>query len=155
MDFSVNGEYNVKILATNFSPLFFSLPLSSRFNLHVYFRLFCQIINIETPSLIRKEKITCEKCGTQTTRDSFVRHKKSCSAGTLYSTHCPNFSTKSQNDLNYHIAKKHSAPKTDVTFKCKLSIKSFRDFMLYVNIETLNTECKSVQEQEIWMWNTY
>ena len=30
-------------------------------------------------------------------------------------------------------------------------IKSFQDFTLYVNIETLNTENKSDQEQEIWM----
>ena len=31
-------------------------------------------------------------------------------------------------------------------------IKSFQDFTLYVNIETLNTQCKSDQEQEMWMW---
>ena len=70
------------------------------------------------PSLIRKEKVTCEKCVTQTTRNNTVRHKKSCSAGTLYCTHCPALSTKIQSDLSYHIAKKHSAPKLDVTFKC-------------------------------------
>ena len=33
-------------------------------------------------------------------------------------------------------------------------IKNFQDFTIYVNIETLNTECKSDQEQEMWMWNT-
>ena len=33
---------------------------------------------------------------------------------------CPNFFTKSQNSLNYQIAKKHSVPKPDNTFKCKL-----------------------------------
>ena len=38
------------------------------------------------------------------------------------------FSTKSQNDLNYHIAKKHSAPKPDVTFKCKLCYQEFPGF---------------------------
>ena len=32
-------------------------------------------------------------------------------------------------------------------------IKSFQDFTLYVNIETLNTEGKSNQEQEMWMTN--
>ena len=32
-------------------------------------------------------------------------------------------------------------------------IKSFQDFTLYVNIETLNTERKSDQEQEMWMSN--
>ena len=77
------------------------------------------------PSLIRKERVTCENCGTQTTRNNFVRHKKSCSAGTLYCTHCPIFSTKCQNDLNYHTAKKHSAPKPDITFKCKLCFQEF------------------------------
>ena len=80
------------------------------------------------PSLIRKEKITCENCGTQTTRNNIVRHKKRCSVGTLYCTQCPNFSTKSQNDLNYHIAKKHSAPKPDVCFKCKLCFQEFPGF---------------------------
>ena len=103
-----------------FTITYFALLLSNRLNLHVYFRLFCQTTIIEMPLLIRKEKITCENCGTKTTRNNIVRHKKSCSAGTLFCTQCPNFSTKSQNDLNHHIAKKHSAPKLDVTFKCKL-----------------------------------
>ena len=79
-------------------------------------------------SLIRKEKITCENCGTQTTRNNILRHKKRCSVATLYCTQCPNFSTKSQNDLKYHIAKKHSAPKVDVTFKCKLFFQEFPGF---------------------------
>ena len=80
------------------------------------------------PSLIRKEKVTCENCGNQTTRNNNVRHKKSCSLGTLYCPQYPNFSTKSKNDLNYHIAKKHSAPKLDVTFKCKLCFQEFPGF---------------------------
>ena len=56
------------------------------------------------------------------------RHKKSCSTGKLFCTQCPNFSTKSQNDLNYHIAKKHSAPKPDIAFKCKLCFQEFPGF---------------------------
>ena len=76
-------------------------------------------------SLIRKEKITCENCGTQTTANNNVRHKKNCSAGTLYCTHCTKVSTKPQNDLNYHIAKKHGAPNSDITFKCKLCFQEF------------------------------
>ena len=80
------------------------------------------------PSLIRKEKVTFENCGTQTTRNNIVRHKKRCPVGTLYCTQCPKFSTKFQNDLNYHIAKKHSAPKLDVTFKCKLGYQEFPGF---------------------------
>ena len=80
------------------------------------------------PSLNRNEKVTCEKCGNQTTRNNIVRHKKSCFAGTLYCPQCPNFSTKSQNDLNYHIAKKHSTPKPDISFKCKLCYAEFSGF---------------------------
>ena len=102
--------------------------LSSRFNLHVYFRLSCQTPNFKMPSLNRKEKVTCEKCGTQTTKLNLARHKKRCSVGTMYCAHCPNLSTKSQNDLNYHIAKKHSAPKPEVTFKCKLCYQEFPGF---------------------------
>ena len=72
------------------------------------------------PSLNRYEKVTCENCGTQTTKPNLARHKKKCSAGTLHCSHCPNFSTTLQNDLIYHIAKKHSAAEPDITFKCKL-----------------------------------
>ena len=78
----------------------FALLLSSRFNLHVFFRLVCQTPNIEMLSLNQNEQVTCENCGTQTTKLNLARHKKSCSVGSLYCTHCPNFSTKSQNDLN-------------------------------------------------------
>ena len=106
----------------------FALLQSSFFNLHVFFRLFCQTTVIEIPSLIRKEKVTCENGGTQTTRNSIVRHKKRCSVGTLYCTQCPNFSTKSQKYLNYHFVRKHSAPKPDITFKCELCYQEFPGF---------------------------
>ena len=80
------------------------------------------------PSLIRKEKNTCENCGTQTTRNNIVRHKKRCSAGTLYCSQCPNFSTLSQDDLNYHVAKKQSVPRSSITYKCKLCHAEFPGF---------------------------
>ena len=77
------------------------------------------------PSSNGYEKVTCETCRTQTTEPNLARHKKSCSAGTLFCTQCPNFSPKSQNDLSYHIARKRSAAKLDVTFKCKLCYQEF------------------------------
>ena len=61
------------------------------------------------PALDRNVKVTCENCGVQVTKLNLSRHKKRCSVGTLYCTQCPNFSTLSQHDLNYHIAKQHSA----------------------------------------------
>ena len=44
-----------------FAIISFALLRSSCFNLRVYFRLFCPKTIIQMPSLIRKEKITCEK----------------------------------------------------------------------------------------------
>ena len=111
-----------------FAIVSFALLQSGCFNFYVDFRSISSTPFRQMPSLIRKEKVTCENCGTRTTRNNFVRHKKRCSAGTLFCTQCPNFSTKSQDDLNHHIAKKHSAPKLDVTFKCKLCYQEFAGF---------------------------
>ena len=72
------------------------------------------------PALDRKVQVTCENCGTSVIRKNLSRHKSSCSGGTFYCPKCPNFSTKSRDDLNYHIAKKHSVPRPSITYKCKL-----------------------------------
>ena len=106
------------------------------------------------PFLYRYGKVTCDKCGNQFTKFNLARHKKSCSAGTLYWTQCPNFSSKSQIDLNYHIAKNHRPQKFMRFSSVNFVIKSFQDFTLYVIKEALNMECKSDQGQETWMWNT-
>ena len=71
------------------------------------------------PSLNRNEKITCEDCGTQFRKADSSRHKKRCTAGTLYCKQCPNFSTKSKADLNFHIAKKHSSTSQKTIHKCQ------------------------------------
>ena len=131
MELSLNGEYNIKILAAIFFAIIsFALLQSSSFKFYVHFGLICQTPKNEMPKsfLNRSEKVTCEKCGSQTTKLNLARHKKRCSVGTMYCTHCPNFSTKSQSDLNYHIAKKHSGPKPDITFKCKLCFQEFPGF---------------------------
>ena len=43
----------------------------------------------------------------------------------MYCPKCPNFSTKSRDDLNYHITKQHSAAGPSITYKCKLSHAEF------------------------------
>ena len=58
-------------------------------------------------SLNRNKNGTCENSSTQTTKHDLARLKKKCSVGTLYCTHCPTLSTKCEDDLKYHIAKKH------------------------------------------------
>ena len=136
-----------------FATISFALLTSSRFNLHVCFRLLCQTPIIDMPPVNRNEEVTCEIGGTQTTKLNLARHKKSCSVGTLYCTQCPKFSKLSRNDLNYHIAKKHSAPKLDVTFKCKLCYQKFPGFYALRQHRNTQQECISNQEQEMWMWN--
>ena len=137
-----------------FAIISFALLQSSCFNFYVHFGSMSLTPFPQMPSSNRYEKVTCENCGTQSTKLILARHKKSCSAGTLYCTQCPNFSTKSQNDLIYHIAKKHSAPKLMSPSSVNFVIKSFQDFTLYVNIETLKTECRSDQEKKMLTWNT-
>ena len=80
------------------------------------------------PALDRNVKFICENCGTSVTKYNLSRHKKRCSAGTLFCTQCPNFSTLSQDDLNYHIAKQHSAAGPSKTYKCNLCHAEFPDF---------------------------
>ena len=80
------------------------------------------------PSLNRNEKITDENCGTSVTKINLSRHKSRCSGGTLYCWKCPNFSTKSREDLNYHIVKQHSAAGPSKSYKCNLCHAEFSGF---------------------------
>ena len=80
------------------------------------------------PSLNGNEKVTCETCGVQITKPNLARQKKSCFAGTLYCPKCPNFFTKSRDDINYHMSKKHSVPRPSITYKCKLCQAEFSGF---------------------------
>ena len=80
------------------------------------------------PALDRSVKVTCGKCGTSVTKKHLSRHKLRCSGGTLYCATCPNFSTKSRDDLNYHIAKKHRTLRAKKTHKCKICFKEFSGF---------------------------
>ena len=80
------------------------------------------------PALDQNVQVTCGNCGTSVTKKNLSRHKSSCSGGTLYCPQCPNFSTKSRDDLNFHIAKKHATPQVKTTHKCKICFKEFSGF---------------------------
>ena len=41
---------------------------------------------------------------------------------------CPNFSTKSRDDLTHHVVKKLSTPWEKITRKCKICLKEFPGF---------------------------
>ena len=86
-EFSANGKNNLNILGKKiFAIISFALLQSSCFNFYVHFRSICLTLFSQMPSLNRYEKVTCENCGTQTTKLNLARHNKSCSAGTLYFT---------------------------------------------------------------------
>ena len=80
------------------------------------------------PPLNRKVKDTCANCRNSVTKQKLSRHKSRCSAGTLYCASCPTFSTKSRDDLNCHIAKKHATPRVKITNKYKISSREFFGF---------------------------
>ena len=80
------------------------------------------------PALDRNVKVTCGNCGTSVTKKNLSRHKSRCNVGTLCCPKCPNFFTKSRDDLNYHIAKKHATPPLKSTHKCKICFKEFSGF---------------------------
>ena len=80
------------------------------------------------PALDRNVKVTCENCGTSVTKTNLSRHKSRCTGGTLYCPKCHNSSTKSRDDLNFHIAKQHSAAAPSITYKCKLCHAEFPGF---------------------------
>ena len=103
------------------------------------------------PGLNRNEKITCRNCGTPTTKLNIVRHKTRCSAGTLYCTQCSNFATKSQSDLIYRIAKKHSASKLSLTYKCKLCHAKFPGFYaLRQHKKTSTRPTNWIRSEQFW-----
>ena len=65
---------------------------------------------------------------SQTKENNIVRQKKRRSAGTLFCTQYPKFSTTSQDDLFYHIAKTHNAPEPVVTLRCEHCYQHFPGF---------------------------
>ena len=106
------------------------------------------------PALDRNVEVTCEICGTAVMKYHLSPHKLCCSGGTLYCTQCPNFSTKSRDDLNCHIAKQHSAAGPSKTFKCNLCHAEFPGF--YALRQHKNTQHGKHLglERAILMWRT-
>ena len=80
------------------------------------------------PALDRRVEVGCENCGTSVTKKHLSRHKPRCSGGALYCPKCPSFSTKSGNDLKYHIAKQHGVAGPSITYNCKLCHAEFPGF---------------------------
>ena len=101
------------------------------------------------PSLNRNEKVVCQKGGTQIRRSNIGQHTNRCSAGTLFCAQCANFSTTSQADLNYHIAKKHSASQPKVTHDCQECGESFPSFFSLRQHKIQHKDLRKNEEQEL------
>ena len=80
------------------------------------------------PALDRTIKVIRGNCGTSVTKQKISQHRSRCSGGTLYCPKCPSFSTESRDDLNYHIAKKHSNQRFPITYIAKLCHAEFPVF---------------------------
>ena len=62
------------------------------------------------PSLNRNKKVQCGDCGNLYVRAHAARHRKNCVRGVISCSECMYF-TYNQQEMNYHVAKKH-APST-------------------------------------------
>ena len=124
---SINGKYYWVILDTYFSPL---SPVHCYSQVDSILTFIQTILSNSHPwnAFDRNDKVTCEFFVTQKTRINHARHKKRSLLGLLYCSKCPNSSTKSQSNLNNHIAKKQNASKLVATFKCKLCYQEFSGF---------------------------
>ena len=70
------------------------------------------------PALNRNEKVKCEECGQEYRRADNARHRKKCEKQKEHK--CPNchFYTKSQEEMGYHVAKKHAQPSSKQSTVC-------------------------------------
>ena len=155
MEFSVNRENNLKLLATIFSPLFL---------LHCYSQVASTFTFISDYSV----KLLFLKCpvyiDTRKLHVRFVVPKLQSlilrvTRKDILPVHytVPNVPISPQNPKKiwFTIMLRCTAPQNLMSpSSVSFVFKSFQDYTLYVNIETVKPECKSDQEQKMWMWNT-
>ena len=128
---------------------------SSCYNHKVYSRLFSWSPIFEMFSLIRKEKITWENCGTQTAKNNIVRHKKEFSSGSVTCPSCTNFSTNFRDEVKHYIAKEHSEATARVVHNCKICDQVCHSFH---NLREHNGREHGAQRgsgaEKCWFWTT-
>ena len=154
MEISVDGKKFAKILATNFSPFF---------HLNCYpqvasFFTFISDYFVKLLLLKRLRSIETRKLHVRIVVPKLQNLILPVTRRDVQLEHCiiSNDPISPQNPemiwitiLLRSIAPQNLMLPSSVNFV----FKSFQLFTLYVNIETLNTECRLDQEQEMWMWN--
>ena len=92
------------------------------------------------PSFNRNEKVFCQNCGTQTTRQILGNHKTRFFAATITYPPGANVSTNSRAETKFYIIKNHSATTARVCF-----------FYATVAVEAVTafTHCKNLSGRNI------
>ena len=80
------------------------------------------------PSLDRNQQTTCTYCGNKMKKVNLLRHKKSCDSGQKSCPQCPNFSCKTQTEMDHHTATKHAIPSTIAKTKCNICEEEYPSF---------------------------
>ena len=75
-----------------------------------------------------KGTTTCPKCTKIVARSQFPRHMKSHESGRLFCPKCSHFSCTTQQDLDFHITKKHSDDTLDDRLTCTTCKESFPSY---------------------------
>ena len=115
----------------------------------IQLRLSCWPLLIDRPSFNRNEKVVGENCGTQIRRNKFAPHTKKCSGGTIHCTQCSDFSALSRADLNYHIAKKHSASQPRMTHSSVQSRMLQKSFHSFYSLRQHKIQHKDLRRKEL------
>ena len=76
------------------------------------------------PALSRNEEVKCEDCGNLYVRAHAARRQKRCAKGVFS---CPDFIyfTYNQQEMNYHVAKKHASSTSRQSTVCSSCEKEF------------------------------
>ena len=154
MDFSMNEKNNIKIFLQIFHHYFIRLATVNSLQSSRLFQTILLNYYYEMLSLIRKEKLHVKIV--------VPKLQETILYGTRIDVeleHCivPSVPISSQNHeaMWITILLSSTVPQNLMSpSSVKFVIMSFQDFMFYVNIETVNTVCRSDPEQEMWMWKT-
>ena len=80
------------------------------------------------PALNRNEKVKCEDCAQEYRRADAARHRKRCEKHKEHKCPICHFYTKSKEEMDYHVAKKHAEPSSEqstVCPSCELEFPSY------------------------------
>ena len=79
------------------------------------------------PTLNRNEKVKCGDCGNMYIRQNAARHRKRCAKGVVSCPDCK-YSTYNQQEMSYHMAKKHDQPSSKQSTVCSSCEQEFPSY---------------------------